>query len=75
MNRLVIALAAALVVAGAVALEITATGYVIYLVNLLLVTMVLSLGLHIVIGESGQFSLAHAAFYGIGIYTTGEHLT
>ena len=70
MNRLVIALAAALVVAGAVALEITATGYVIYLVNLLLVTMVLSLGLHIVIGESGQFSLAHAAFYGIGIYTT-----
>jgi len=70
MNRLVVILAALLVLAAAVALEMIATGYVVYLVNLLLVTIVLSLGLHIVIGESGQFSLAHAAFYGIGIYTT-----
>jgi branched-chain amino acid transport system permease protein len=32
---------------------------------------VLSLGMHVVIGEAGQFALAHAAFYGIGIYTAG----
>ena len=43
-------------------------GYQIYIANLLLVFIVLSLGLHVVIGEAGQFALAHAAFYGIGIY-------
>ena len=70
MTRLLIALAAVAVLVGAVLLVTSATGYVVYLVNLLLVTLVLSLGLHVVIGESGQFSLAHAAFYGIGIYAT-----
>ena len=55
----------------AVALPAFATGYVVYIANLLLVFLVLSLGLHVVIGEAGQFSLAHAAFYGIGIYTAG----
>lgn len=60
---------AAVLLAAAVALPLLATGYVVYIANLLLVFMVLSLGLHLVIGEAGQFSLAHAAFYGIGIYT------
>lgn len=54
-----------------VALPFFTTGYVIYLANLLLTFTVLCLGLHIVIGEAGQFSLAHAAFYGIGIYVAG----
>lgn len=45
------------------------SGYIVYIANLLLVFVVLCLGLHIVIGETGQFALAHAAFYGIGIYT------
>ena len=54
-----------------VALPFFTTGYVIYLANILLTFTVLCLGLHIVIGEAGQFSLAHAAFYGIGIYVTG----
>jgi branched-chain amino acid transport system permease protein len=53
----------------AVALPIFTTGYIVYIANLLLVFVVLCLGLHIVIGETGQFALAHAAFYGIGIYT------
>ncbi|GGF42909.1 branched-chain amino acid ABC transporter permease [Aliidongia dinghuensis] len=70
MKRLLAVLGVAAVVAGAVVLEASATGYIVYLVNLLLVTLVLSLGLHVVIGESGQFSLAHSAFYGIGIYAT-----
>ena len=60
-----------LAIAFAVALPFVTTGYVIYIANLLLVFTVLSLGLHIVIGEAGQFSLAHAAFYGLGIYTAG----
>lgn len=52
-------------------LPFTVSGYVLYVVNLLLVFVVLALGMHIVIGEAGQFALSHAAFYGIGIYTAG----
>jgi len=52
-------------------LPFVATGYVLYIANLLMVFVVLSLGLHLVIGEAGQFALSHAAFYGIGIYTAG----
>ena len=54
-----------------VILPFTATGYIIYIANLLMIYVVLALGLHIVIGETGQFALAHAAFYGIGIYVAG----
>ncbi len=54
-----------------VVLPFTASGYVLYLVNLLMVFVVLALGMHIVIGEAGQFALSHTAFYGIGIYTAG----
>jgi branched-chain amino acid transport system permease protein len=60
--------------AGAVLLLLlpfTVSGYVLYVVNLLMVFVVLALGLHVVIGETGQFALAHAAFFGIGIYTAG----
>ncbi|WP_298723745.1 branched-chain amino acid ABC transporter permease [uncultured Ferrovibrio sp.] len=46
------------------------TGYVVYLANLMLIYIILALGLNILIGETGQFGLAHVAFYGIGIYTT-----
>lgn len=61
-------LAAALVL---LTLPFGVSGYVLYVVNLLMVFVVLALGMHIVIGESGQFALAHAAFFGIGIYTAG----
>lgn len=63
-----IGLVAAVIVA--VALPVFTSGYVVYIANLLLVFVVLCLGLHIVIGETGQFSMAHAAFYGIGIYAS-----
>lgn len=59
---------AALVLA---ALPFVASGYILYIVNLLMIYIVLALGLHIVIGETGQFALSHAAFYGIGIYVAG----
>ncbi|WP_431275280.1 branched-chain amino acid ABC transporter permease [Variovorax ureilyticus] len=52
-------------------LPFTVSGYVLYIANLLMVFVVLSLGLHVVIGEAGQFALSHTAFYGIGIYTAG----
>lgn len=63
---------ALLVLAGVlVVLPFIASGYVLYIVNLLMIYIVLALGLHIVIGETGQFALSHAAFYGIGIYVAG----
>lgn len=52
-------------------LPFVASGYVLFIVNLLMVYVVLALGLHIVLGETGQFALSHVAFYGIGIYTAG----
>ena len=61
----------ALTAAALVVLPFVVAGYVLYIANLLLVFVVLCLGLHLVIGETGQFALAHAAFYGIGIYTSG----
>lgn len=61
-------LAMALVLA---VLPFTTSGYVLYVVNLLMVFAVLALGMHLVIGETGQFALSHAAFFGIGIYTAG----
>lgn len=54
-----------------IALPFIASGYVLYVVNLLMVFVVLALGMHVVIGEAGQFALSHAAFYGIGIYSAG----
>lgn len=58
-------------VAVLVILPTFASGYVLFIANLLLVYVVLALGLHIVLGETGQFALSHIAFYGIGIYTSG----
>jgi branched-chain amino acid transport system permease protein len=54
-----------------IALPFATSGYVVYLANLLLTFTVISLGMHLVLGEAGQFSLAQASFYGIGIYTSG----
>lgn len=64
-----LSLAAAAVVLAV--LPFTTSGYVLYVVNLLMVFVVLALGMHVVIGEAGQFALSHTAFYGIGIYTAG----
>jgi len=57
--------------AGLIVLPMLTSGYVVYLANLLLTFTVMCLGMHLVIGECGQFSLAQAAFYGIGIYASG----
>lgn len=52
-------------------LPFATSGYAIFVVNLMMVYLVLALGMHVVIGECGQFSFAHTAFYGMGIYTAG----
>src|SRR5690606_18245643 len=56
-----ITLAALCVLAG---LPFFASGYVLFIANLLMIYVILALGLHIVLGETGQFALSHIAFYG-----------
>jgi branched-chain amino acid transport system permease protein len=51
-----------------IGLPFVASGYVLFIANMLLVYVVLTLGLHVLIGETGQFGLSHATFYGLGIY-------
>lgn len=62
------ALLLAALLLGLALLPFGATGYILYIANLLMIFVILSLGLNLLIGETGQFALAHAAFYGIGIY-------
>src|SRR5512137_164515 len=44
--------------------------YLLYLANLMLVLSLGALGLNILIGFTGQISLGHAAFMGVGAYAT-----
>ncbi|RMF88126.1 MAG: branched-chain amino acid ABC transporter permease [Nitrospinota bacterium] len=44
--------------------------YPLYLLSWALVFLIASIGLNLTLGYAGQVSLAHAAFFGIGAYTT-----
>jgi branched-chain amino acid transport system permease protein len=57
-------------VAGALALPALATNFVIFQLTLVMVYGLAILGLNLLTGFNGQFSLGHSAFYGIGAYTT-----
>lgn len=45
-------------------------GYVLYLVSLGLVYAIVALGLNLLFGYAGQFSLGHAGFFAIGAYAS-----
>lgn len=44
--------------------------YIIHLAILLTIYSILALSLNLIVGYTGLFSIAHAAFYGIGAYST-----
>lgn len=44
--------------------------YLIHLASLVLLYIVLTSSLNLIIGYTGQFALAHAAFYGVGAYAS-----
>ena len=48
-----------------------ANEYQVFVANLILLYVILSLGLNLLIGFAGQLALANAAMYGIGAYGTG----
>lgn len=56
--------------AAACALPFLVSGYQLLLANQVVVYAIALLGLNILTGYNGQFSLGHGAFYAIGAYTT-----
>ena len=59
----------ALLAVAAVVFPFVAGDYLLYLANLMGILALGALGLNILIGFTGQISLGHAAFMGIGAYT------
>jgi branched-chain amino acid transport system permease protein len=49
--------------------------YFIGIVNFIIIYSILCLGLNLILGYTGLLSLGHAAFYGIGAYTTAILMT
>lgn len=43
--------------------------YIMYIINLILIYALLALGLDLIVGYTGQVSVGHGAFFGIGAYT------
>ena len=46
-------------------------GYMVYLINLVCIFTLVSIGLNLLVGFSGQISLGHAGFFAIGAYASG----
>ncbi|HKW91047.1 MAG TPA: branched-chain amino acid ABC transporter permease [Methylomirabilota bacterium] len=58
------------VVAVAAALPLVASGFRLFQFTLVLIYAIALLGLNLLTGYNGQFSLGHGAFFGIGAYTS-----
>ncbi|MGM0585069.1 MAG: branched-chain amino acid ABC transporter permease [Pseudomonadota bacterium] len=58
-----------LVAAGLIAVPFFSTGFFIYQMTQLLVYAIAIMGLNLLTGINGQFSLGHGAFYAVGAYT------
>lgn len=52
-------------------LPLWASNYLLYLLNIAMIATIAALGLNILTGYTGQISLGHAAFFGIGAYCCG----
>ena len=71
MTRRTAALAAPLLILGAVLAPILLSRYWLFLVTSLLAYVIALIGLKVLFGDAGQLSLGQAAFIGIGAYTAG----
>ena len=52
-----------------VAVPLTAGSYVLYVANIIGIFSIAAVGLNLLIGYTGQISLGHGAFFGVGAYT------
>jgi branched-chain amino acid transport system permease protein len=57
-------------IVSAAAIPLWASSYHVFQLTLVIVNAIALLGLNLLTGYSGQISLGHGAFYGIGAYTT-----
>lgn len=62
-------LCACLALFPGLALSLTAGSYYINIINLVAINALVSVGLNILVGYTGQVSLGHAGFFAIGAYT------
>lgn len=62
-------------VAAMAVFPFVAGNYLIYMANLVGITTVSAIGLNLLTGFTGQISLGHAAFMGVGAYTTAYAAT
>ncbi len=46
------------------------SGYILFLLNIIALNALVVLGLNLLIGSTGQVSMGHAAFYGLGAYVS-----
>ncbi len=53
-----------------IALPLLAGSYLVYTVNLIAINVIVTLGLNLLVGYTGQISLGHAGFFAIGAYGT-----
>ena len=60
-----------ILVAGLALLPVFGGAYVVYMVNLACLAAIGGLGLNLLTGFTGQISLGHGAFMGVGAYTAG----
>lgn len=54
-----------------VCIPLFTNNYYQYVINMIFTYVLLTFGLNIILGYCGQFSFAHAGFYGIGAYACG----
>ena len=62
-------------VASLVAFPFLATNYYIYIANYMAINVIVTIGLNILVGYTGQISLGHAGFFAIGAYATTLFMT
>lgn len=62
-------------IAGLVVFPFVAPSYYVYMVNYMAINVIVTLGLNILVGYTGQISLGHAGFFAIGAYMTVLSMT
>ncbi|MCP4666358.1 MAG: branched-chain amino acid ABC transporter permease [Deltaproteobacteria bacterium] len=63
-------LIASLIIFPFLILKATGSSYYIYMVNYMAINVIITIGLNILVGYTGQISLGHAGFFAIGAYFT-----
>ena len=63
-----------LLILALIAFPLVSPNYHIYMVNYMAINVIVTVGLNILVGYTGQISLGHAGFFAIGGYLSAAHL-